>query len=914
MPIEPFSLRLRTAPRPVARLTSFESLEYRIALSVSELTAATSVDVQPLMDMPDEDPHADHQMYPGGVMVTPTEIHTEHDVIPRFAADPTNMTVRSGNWSDPRVWSSGRVPTNGDRVVIVEGHKLYYNSLSSVRLDAVEISGSLLFSVNSNTRMLVANLTVMPTGKLQIGNAAAPVQADVKAELVIADKPLDLAKDPRQFGTGMIVLGEISIRGAAIGQTWQRLAVEPRAGSYLLTLSTQPSGWEAGDTLVLPDSRQVPTSQDSQFSADALTGQWESVVIDQIVGNWVVLKTALKFDHLGARNIDGQLELVPHVALLSRNVVIRSENPNGTRGHTFYTARAGVDIEFARFQDLGRTDAFRDLDSSTFDADGMPTHIGTNQVGRYAVHLHHLLGPENSTNTGYQFKFVGNTVEDSKKWAVALHGTSFGLVDRNVVYGAQGAGIVTEDGSEIGNLLTNNITIRMQGTHVDGKEGTLEGDYGRGGSGFWFRRGGNTVAGNVATDSTFAGFVYSGYHLGAMRLPLFRGADTHDPMETAPGDLTPSTMFVSNEAYGMSRYGMWAAYISGNNMLSGFSPTLVYNLKLWNILQTGVLAYHTSQLTFDRLLILGNWAAQDRNDTGTQGMDFRLYENLNLVIRNSRIEGLHYGIITPTSDASQAGFEQPTVISNSTLKNYINIVVQPAHDNAVSAGSVLEVRNVKFQMVTNLPAGPYPESVLRKAANIDMHVTGEMIDYVRPSVVRVYDYNQVKDDNFQVFYLEQRATFTIPKTDPALLSSRIGGVIGSPESRLSNAQNWAKYGLAMGGAVAPTTARMSRSEINGMVAAIQTAPAVPRFVFITPWDNASVASPYLRIRYNVIGQLPAGAQVYLQLDGGTLISDFKDGGLFGIASGNHTLRGYLGDASGRLLSGTSVVTVSFDVN
>ena len=233
-------------------------------------------------------------------MVTPTEIHTHHDVIPRFAADPTNMTVRSGNWSDPRVWSSGRVPTNGDRVVIVEGHKLYYNSLSSVRLDAVEISGSLLFSVNSNTRMLVANLTVMPTGKLQIGNAAAPVQADVKAELVIADKPLDLAKDPRQFGTGMIVLGEISIRGAAISQTWQRLAVEPRAGAYILSLSTQPSGWEAGDTLVLPDSRQVPTSQDSQFSADALTGQWESVVIDQIVGNWVVLKTALKFDHLGA--------------------------------------------------------------------------------------------------------------------------------------------------------------------------------------------------------------------------------------------------------------------------------------------------------------------------------------------------------------------------------------------------------------------------------------------------------------------------------------------------------------------------------------------------------------------------------------------------------------------------------------
>ena len=139
----------------------------------------------------------------------------------------------------------------------------------------------------------------------------------------------------------------------------------------------------------------------------------------------VILQQPLKFDHLGARNNDGQIELMPHVALLDRNVLIRSENPEGTRGHTLFTARADVDIEYAQFLDLGRTDAFQSLDNTTFDANGNVTHVGTNQIARYAVHFHHLIGPENATNTGYQFKLVGNTVQRSLKWAVDVHGTSF---------------------------------------------------------------------------------------------------------------------------------------------------------------------------------------------------------------------------------------------------------------------------------------------------------------------------------------------------------------------------------------------------------------------------------------------------------------------------------------------------------
>jgi hypothetical protein len=672
------------------------------------------------------------------------------------------------------------------------------------------------------------------------------------------------------------------------------------------------SDWKAGDTLVLPDSRQVPYTEVGKFVSEVYPPEWEEVVIDRVVGHMVFLKSALKFDHRGARNVDGQLEMLPHVALLNRNVVIRSENPEGTRGHTLYTARADVDIRYARFLDLGRTDALRSLDSSQFDEHGEVTHVGTNQVGRYAVHFHHLMGPVNHMNVGYQFRFVGNSVESSRKWAVAIHGASFGLVDRNVVYQAQGSGFVTEEGSEIGNVFSNNIALQVQGTHEDGKSGTAEGDYGRGGVGFWFRRGGNTIIGNVAANNTFAGFVISGYNLPLPRLPLFRGADLHDPEQSIAVDLTPGTLFANNEAYGLTRYGLWAAYVSGNNKLENQPTTLISNLRLWNIASAGVWAYHTARLTFDGLLILEDLNARTRNDHGVIGMDFRRYENLDLVIKNSRIEGAYTGIAMPSNDATEPGIERPTIIESSYLKNYVNIYVLPPNDNAPTYGNVIEIRGVMFQLVDKFPDGLRP-SATRPPANIEMRLAGAGIDYTHPSIVRVYDYNRQIGDNFQVFYMEQAANYIMPQTDPKFLSSREMGAIGSPEAGLTNAQNWAKYGIAMAGAVAPSTAKASRSEIFGLIAAIQTPLANPRVVLVTPWEGAVIDSSYIRVRYNLYGQLPNGSRVYFQLDGGEPMNQLSKGGISNLAPGLHTLTAYLGDANGRRLPGTVADTNRFQV-
>jgi hypothetical protein len=919
MKFEPSYLRLRTGSRK-PRVTACEPLESRIALSATADWSTTLEDlVTPLAAMNSgmdshggNDSHDGHTMHSVGVMVTPTEIITPMETIPRFAANPTITAVHSGNWSDPSVWSLGRTPRAGDRVLIGEHQVITYDVQSNAAIDSIEISGTLQFNNRVNTRLLVANLTVMSDGHLIIGTSQAPIQANVTAELVFADKPIDIVKDPKQLGTGLIALGEVTIYGTAKARTWTRLAQEPQAGSRYLWLSEPVTDWKPGDTVVLPDTRQVPSSRVDDFLAGKLDSQREEMTIQSVFGQLVILNEPLKYSHKGARSLEGQLEVLPHVAVLDRNVKIRSENPNGTRGHTLYTARADVEIAYAQFSDMGRTDGRVVLDNTTFDANGNVKHVGTNQVGRYAVHFHHLLGPENPTNTGYQFKFIGNTVQNSTKWAVAVHGTSFGLLERNVVYGAQGSGFVTEDGTEIGNQFINNIAMNVQGTNSDGDVGTSDGNYGRGGVGFWFRRGGNYLVGNVAADNSYGGFVFSGYNLtNTGRLPLFRGADTHDPAQSRDGLNTPETIMQGNEAYGMTRYGLWAAFINGKNLTPNQAETLITDLKLWHIHSRYVWAYHVTNVTFDNLLILGDMGARDRNDTGPTGMYFAHYEAIDITVRNSRIENMYLGIQTPTNDGTMPGIERPTVIENSVLRNYINIQVLPSLDGMPSVGSTLIVRDVKFEMVTILPTGPKKPSTIPQPGNIVMKMTGSSINYTGPTVVRVYNYNQVKGDNFQVFFHEQAANYVLPVTERDALQSRTRATIGVPEAGLTNAQAWSKYGLALAGAVAPSSARASRPEINGLVGPIQAPPAVPRIVLITPWDNSTSPGTYARLRYNVIGLVPEGAKVYFKLDGGKPFSSYDDGGIFGVSPGNHTLVAYFGDDDGNPIKGLPQTTVRF---
>jgi hypothetical protein len=362
-------------------------------------------------------------------------------------------------WSDPATWSPSRIPVAGDVVRIASAHTVTYNAVSNAAMACVGIDGHLSFRTDTDTRLTVGTLMVMPGGELQIGTTPAPVAAGVVAEVIIANQSLNTAIDPDQFGTGLIGFGTVRLHGAPKSPTFVRLAAEPRAGQTTVTLAQAVAGWRVGDRIMLPDTRQLTASE--RFGN--LSPQFEEFTLTQINGTQVTLNRAVTFNHDGARNAQNTLELLPHVGNLTRNVIIRSENPGGTRGHTIYVHEASVDIRYALFKDLGRT---------TNDTPG-----GANQIGRYPLHIHHVMGPANPSNTGYQFTLVGNAIADSRKWPLTVHNSHYGLIRDNVVFNGLGSGFVTEDGNESYNEFIHNFGVGIVGDenprNQDGRDGSI---------------------------------------------------------------------------------------------------------------------------------------------------------------------------------------------------------------------------------------------------------------------------------------------------------------------------------------------------------------------------------------------------------------------------------------------------------
>lgn len=135
----------------------------------------------------------------------------------------------------------------------------------------------------------------------------------------------------------------------------------------------------------------------------------------------------------------GGAPMAPHAANLSRNVVIRSEAAEGVRGHTHPFPRCDLAaIANVSFRDLGRTTAAV-LDGTERDANGRLVHIGTNQLARYPVHMHHLV---DRACWRRRLRVFAARQRDSRAGAagMSIHGSHYGLIEGNVVVDVDGAG------------------------------------------------------------------------------------------------------------------------------------------------------------------------------------------------------------------------------------------------------------------------------------------------------------------------------------------------------------------------------------------------------------------------------------------------------------------------------------------
>jgi len=670
-------------------------------------------------------------------------VHGVPGGVPELCASPTVTAVADGAWSTPATWSTHRVPGLGDRIEIGPGRSVSYDARSDAKISCIDLRGRLSFKTDANTRLKVVNVMVWDEGALEIGTSAQPIAANVTADVIIGDQPIDHKLDPAELGNGIEALGKVTMHGADKLPTFVRLGKEALSGQTTLTLEQAVSAWLPGDHIVIPDTRQL---RDAERGVN-YESQDEKLEIASVSGNEITLKSALRYDHKGARDAAGKLEFLPHAGNLSRNVIVRSENPEGTRGHMIFMSRADVDLRFVEVGEMGRT-RMGVLDNTEFDDQDQVVKIGTNQIGRYGIHFHHYFGPKRTPADGYQFTLIGDSIDGAPKWGITVHNSHYGLIRDNVVYNTRGAGVVTEDGTESFNVFDHNFAMRSEGSGEFAPSSGYSGagpDPGGEGSGFWFRGPNNYIRNNVAANADVFGFGLAAGLLGTVQIPAFKGADTSVKNETVELDTTaaPVLEFANNEAYGAIQTGV----------ACGWNGTIT-NFRVWNPSRHGVTGTPTDKLLVDGITVRGDKTVLSDEFENPTGMWITNYLAKSIVVRNADIQGMRTGVSSPFFRGDQKpepGRGDGSVsIENSYFQDYVGVVVATAY----TANSKDErppktaiVRDSVFQPLAGVPA--FETS---PPAAISMNYRMAPGDPAPRDPIVVYNFNKKSGDDFKVFY------------------------------------------------------------------------------------------------------------------------------------------------------------------
>ncbi len=488
------------------------------------------------------------------------------------AAPKVIRSAQSGSWSDRETWDGGRVPGDGDRVLILEGHQILYQSQSEEVIRAICISGELRFSAKCNS---VLNVGLI---RIEEGNVYSEEGFDclhvtehsggtshasdahhhshsakghsVRPALIVGTRQNPIpsefsAKIRLHFVAGMdretcpaIVCcgGRMDIHGAPMEHTWVKLTRTADAGANRLFLDRRVEDWRVGDRVLITGSGR------QEFSAGRAAAHVNELPASEV-------NTIQRLSAYGSRKIFGSPQLLElsdpihrshtggeefsvEVANLSRNVVIESANPDGPRGHTMYHRSSTGSISYAELRHLGKRGV----------------------LGKYPIHFH-LVG-----DTMRGSSIVGVSVWDSHNRWVTIHGTQYIVVRDCIGYQSIGHGFFLEDGTEVYNVLDRNLAVQAMIGEPLPKQ-ALPFDL-NDGAGFWWANSLNSFTRNVAVECDQHGFRFE-----AEKTPQF------DPVlsirqpdgSQSPQDIRtlPFVCFADNESHCQRRFGFNLGGIRG---------------------------------------------------------------------------------------------------------------------------------------------------------------------------------------------------------------------------------------------------------------------------------------------------------------------------------------------------------------
>ena len=554
------------------------------------------------------------------------------DLVP--VGEATHVAVKNGSWFDPSTWANGQVPGDGAKVVIPDGVSVLYDGESPASIFTIRVDGALNFATNKDTFLEVDTFVVTPSGSLTIGTADNPVAANVQTVISFADNgPIDVEWDPMLLSRGLVSHGEVQIHGAE-KESFLRLAVDPMKGDTVLQLEAPPEGWRVGDKLVLAGTHWIETPKVPTGEVQPPATEDEELVITAIVGNKVYVDRPLHYDHDGARD-----DLKTYVANYSRNIRFETENPDTTpvheRGHVMFMHSDNVDVRYAEFYELGRTDKTE----QSFDiSDIKNVRPDSNVQGRYSLHLHRT----GTADLDDPAMVVGNAVWGSPGWGYVHHDSNAIFAD-NAAYDVSGAAFVSELGTETGRW-SDNIAIRTWGVneHIKAADSVLGFDNGRTGVGFWFEGRMVDSVGNIAAGATEAGFIYM-HRVPTNKYTIIdpstsQQSDKLNYLDKTAIDRPNISNFLGNEVIA-SGTGL---HVLKNNAAQGHDVrSMIVDFTAWET-RIGVHLEYTSHYTIKGLDVVGTDYAQLSNSSsygillGTSIFD--------LVVADASIDGYRQGV------------------------------------------------------------------------------------------------------------------------------------------------------------------------------------------------------------------------------------------------------------------------------
>ncbi|GLI70486.1 hypothetical protein VaNZ11_015368 [Volvox africanus] len=404
------------------------------------------------------------------------------------SAVPTALFRYMDLWSAPGTWPMGRVPQQGEDVVIAQGTTVLLD-VSPPALGSLTLYGTLVFDDTQPSLELQARSILVDGGGLLIGGPGEPYSS--RATITLLGNPGDSGR--YLYGSKALAVrnGRVQMTGSPRAPSYATLNATAGPGDTAL-LVNGPLNWQVGDQIVL-------------FSSSFMADEVDEAVVQQIVpqsGDVVqlVLDTPLSYTHLGAvvqppssSQPALPLDMRAMVAVLSRNVRVRGDE---TSVDTMYGAqmfihtpadlpRAVVQLSDVEFVHMGQAPA---LDSI-----------------RYS--LHWFQQGDVSGNAS------GNVASAAASWlrscaihhvfarGVVLSGTHGLLVQRTVVYDVYGHAVALDTGMETGNLFEGNVAGLSRVSPALAFEDTTP-------AAFWVANPNNTFRGNVAAGSDHTGFAY----------------------------------------------------------------------------------------------------------------------------------------------------------------------------------------------------------------------------------------------------------------------------------------------------------------------------------------------------------------------------------------------------------------------